>query len=600
MQISKVKDSHVSMISLIWVYLSELAREIAWKIVLALILMVSLSLMEGIGLLILVPLLQLVGMDMDQGNLGRLARFTTSLLGAAGLRPTLLVVLGLYVVVTSVHALLNRWETATNLAIHHEFVTRLRQRLYRLIAHANWLFFVRSKASDFTHVLTHEVERVGAATYQFLQLVSTAIVAVVYVLFALRISTVMTGLVFGCGCLLMLLLKNRIRIARAAGEGTSDAMNKLYSAITEHVGAMKIAKSHGAEDRHVHIFTKLTERVHGTYIQAVRNQAVVKYWFDIGSVLILSVIVYISFEFLTISTAEVLLLLFLFARIMPKFSSLQQGYQHFTNLIPALSSVKGMQALCERAMDSRGQSGPDLQLVKTLRLEHVTFAYEMTPLIQDLDVTIRAGQTTALVGPSGAGKTTVADLIIGLIQPQKGRLLLDGQILSPEQMTGWRRRIGYVAQETFLFHDSVRANLLWAYPDATEEEIGEALELAAAEGFVSSLPEGLDTVVGDRGIRLSGGERQRLALARALLRKPTLLILDEATSNLDAENENHILRAIEPLHGFMTIFIISHRLSAVRGADVIYVLEEGRLVESASWKTLFASKNGRLRALCQA
>jgi ATP-binding cassette, subfamily C, bacterial len=215
-------------------------------------------------------------------------------------------------------------------------------------------------------------------------------------------------------------------------------------------------------------------------------------------------------------------------------------------------------------------------------------------------LTIPAGKTTAIVGPSGAGKSTIADLVMGLIQPDEGRVLVDERPLRPEQRRAWRSKIGYVPQDTFLFHDTVRENLLWARPDARDEELREALRLAAAEDFVFRLPEGMETVLGDRGVRLSGGERQRLALARALLRKPSLLILDEATSNLDSENERRIQSAIEKLHGSMTILIITHRLFTTRSADVIYVLEQGRLVESGDMDTLVAIKQGRFLELCKA
>jgi ATP-binding cassette subfamily C protein len=156
-----------------------------------------------------------------------------------------------------------------------------------------------------------------------------------------------------------------------------------------------------------------------------------------------------------------------------------------------------------------------------------------------------------------------------------------------------------VPQETFLFYDTIRANLLWANPDADEGKIWRALKMSAADGFVSRLPDDLDWVVGERGVMVSGGERQRLALARALLRNPSLLILDEATSELDAENEQRILHAIEKLHGAMTILIITHRLSAVRKADYIYLLEAGRVVEMGTWDSLVAEE-GRFRSLCLA
>ncbi|HEX8244358.1 MAG TPA: ATP-binding cassette domain-containing protein, partial [Longimicrobium sp.] len=214
-----------------------------------------------------------------------------------------------------------------------------------------------------------------------------------------------------------------------------------------------------------------------------------------------------------------------------------------------------------------------------------------------VDLWIPARRTTAIVGPSGSGKTTVADLVMGLVPPAGGRVVVDGRVLDEEWMRGWREGIGYVAQDTVLFHDSVRRNLLWASPDAAEVELWDALRASAADEFVRALPEGMETVIGERGVRLSGGERQRLALARALLRRPALLILDEATSALDTGNERRIRDAIAGLQGRVTILLITHRLSSVRDADAIHVMEAGRIVESGTWAELMGKTDGRFRAL---
>lgn len=580
-------------------YISTLVRVMSWKVALALGLMVCLGLMEGIGLLMLVPLLQLVGLDVQQGTIGRIAQFLASVFTTVGVRPTLLSVLGAYVLIISLHGLLSRWQTTVNFALEQEFVASLRKRLYRAIANTNWLFFSRSRSADFTHVLTAELERVGTATSCLLQVFVVAMVAVVYVSFALRLSMVTTGLVFASGAGLLLSLKRKTQVAHVEGEALSRAMNSLYAAVTEHLAGMKMARSYGVEDRHADLFAGLTERVGRVCIRAVRNQVEVKYRFDIGSVLLLSLILYVSVEVLVIPTAEVLLLIFLFARIMPKFSDMQQNYQSFVNLLPAFASVMELHARCEAAAERAPRGTEKVELQHTVRLDRVSFRYEAVPVIHDLDLTIGAGKTTAIVGPSGSGKSTIADLIMGLLTPNAGRVLIDGVPLVPERVKSWRDQIGYVTQDTFLFHETVRTNLLWAAPAAAEEEIHRALKLAAADEFVWKLPRGLDTVVGDRGVLLSGGERQRLALARALLRNPSLLILDEATSALDSENERAILQALGGLRGRVTIVIVSHRPSMVREADVIHVLEEGRLAESGTWEAL-ARGNGRFRALAGA
>jgi ATP-binding cassette subfamily C protein len=189
---------------------------------------------------------------------------------------------------------------------------------------------------------------------------------------------------------------------------------------------------------------------------------------------------------------------------------------------------------------------------------------------------------------------------MGLIAPDSGTLQLDGSTLGSESVRGWRDQIGYVAADTFLFHDTIRANLKWARPEASEDEMLEALRQAAASDFMAGLRDGLDTIVGDRGILVSQGERQRLALARAFLRKPSLLILDEATNSLDSENEGRVLEAIERRRGELTVVLIAHRLSTIRCADLIYVIERGKVVESGDWSSLSGLDGGRFRALWEA
>jgi len=581
-------------------YLTTLINIMTWKVALALGLMVCLGLTEGVSLLMLVPLLQLVGLDVQQGSLGRLAEFISSIFSTIGIRPTLIVVLCAYVFIVIIHSLLRRWETSISLTLEYEFVVRLRERLYRAIANTNWLFFARNKVSDFTHALTNEMERIGAATYYLLNLLATGIVAIVYLLFTLKLSAIMTGLVFLCGMGLMFLLKNKTKIAHETGEGLSEAMGSLYNAIAEHLNGMKIAKSYGVQERHVEIFRGLAEQVRHQYTYAIQNQAEVNYWFNIGSVIILSLILYVSIQILSIPTAGVLLLLFLFARVMPKLSNIQQNFQSSLNMLPSFSRVMELQKRCEEAAETEAQRYEKVDIESGIKLDKVSFSYDdISTVIKDIDIAIKSGQTTAIVGPSGAGKTTVADLLMGLIVPNEGGILLDGKEFSPKGVKAWRDQIGYVPQDTFLFNDTVKANLLWAKPDASEEEVNQALKFAAAMEFVSGLPKGIETNLGDRGVLISGGERQRIALARALLRKPSLLILDEATSSLDSENEKRIQNAIENLHGRMTILLISHRFSTIRGADVIHVIEEGRLVESGTWDELIA-KNGRFKLLCEA
>jgi ATP-binding cassette, subfamily C, bacterial len=585
------------------IYMRTLLDIVAsWKVALALVLMFAISATQGAQLLLVVPLMQLVGLNVQVGSMSWLADLASSGFAAVGIRPTLTTVLGAFVLLSTTLALIRRYQTIYNFKLQEEFAASLRQRLYRAIANTDWLTFSRSRSSSFTHALTIEISRIGAATAIFLSLITSIVLASVYVLLAFQLSKVMTMLVFVSGAGLLLALRRKTRGAQRTGEDVSLATNGLYAAAIEHLGGMKTTRSYGAEVRSASIFSGVAEQVARMNLNLIRNQAETGFWFSSGSVIILSVLLFLAFEILGMSAAELLLLLFLFNRLIPLFGGLQRDYQQCLSVLPAFAGVMEIMERCEANIEPEARPLEKVELGSGIRFDSVSFAYgreEKAPAIHGLDLCIRAGEITAIVGPSGAGKSTIADLLMGLIVPDRGRLLVNETPLEAERIRAWRNQIGYVAQDTFLFNDTVRANLLWACPDATEEEIVHALELAAGE-FVFDLPEGLQTVLGDRGVRLSGGERQRLALARALLRKPSLLVLDEATSALDSENEQRIQDAVEKLHGHMTILVITHRLSTIRGADVIHVLERGRLVETGDWDTLLDSRESRFGALCRA
>ncbi|MEJ7810638.1 MAG: ABC transporter ATP-binding protein [Gemmatimonadaceae bacterium] len=576
----------------------------AWRV---LALSVALSLTEWVGLLLLVPMLALVGLDVSEGAVGRIAGAVRSAFAGVGARPTVLAVLAVYVVVVALRTLLQRAHAVASTVLEQGFISALRRRLYHAVTSLPWPAFARERTSDFTHALTTELDRVGTASSTLFHLASQLLAGTIYLALAVQISPAMSAIAAGCGALLLLALRRWNARASNAGEILSEAGADLASAVQEHLGGLKTARSYGAEGRNEAAFGALSERLARTYAGASAGYATAAAWFSLGSVLVLSVLVYLSLEVLALPTAAILLLLFLFARLVPRFSDIQHTWQYFVNALPAFTRVSAMIERCEARgaaphAASPAAAPPTLSLRRGVRFAGVGFRYRPDGdayAVRDLDLDIPAGRTTAIVGPSGAGKSTVADLVLGLLTPETGTVSVDGAPLTPERVVAWRERIGYVPQDTFLLHDTVRANLLWARPGATEAQLRGALAQAAAEGFVTQLPQGLDTVIGDRGVLLSGGERQRLALARALLREPALLILDEATSALDSENERRILDAIERLHGCITTLLITHRLTAVRSADRIHVMEHGSLVESGAWDALLAT-DGRLAALCRA
>ena len=291
-------------------------------------------------------------------------------------------------------------------------------------------------------------------------------------------------------------------------------------------------------------------------------------------------------------TAQLMLIIIIFSRIWPKISGIQSSLEQLGSLIPSFNALIDLQNECLQAKELSEESFKKIepiQIKEGLQCNNVNFRYNQHNAfyaLNDINVQIPANHMTAFVGPSGAGKSTLIDLLMGLNQPEKGEVLVDGKRLTNENVFSLRRSISYVPQDPFLFNATVRDNLLMIEPNASDEEVWEALRFAFAAEFVKKLPKGLDTLIGDRGIRLSGGERQRIVLARAILRKPSILVLDEATSALDTENERKIQKAIEQLKGKMTIIVIAHRLSTIRNADQVIVLDKGRVIQNGEFNQL--------------
>ncbi len=584
----------------------------AW---IALGMMILLGLTQGIGLVMIIPFLHVIGIESSANISGYAGKFVEFMefIGAA---PTMTAVICVYLVIISIHAFGTRFKDILTARIVEGFTQYLENRLYTLFCHVDWLCFLRTRDSDIVHVLTADIGRVSYATHQVFQLIVSSIIVMIHILFSLSISVPMTVSALVCGALFLLVLLPFNRKAASFGISLRDARNDLYALVTEHIGGMKVSKSYNLEKHHKKNFYDTTEIIKSQTVQFTRINSATRMCYQIGAASAIAVFILIGVNWLHMPAVKLMIIVFLFSRILPRFSNLQQCFQTIANSMPSFKAVLNMEAQFKagkepdvdennygnedeiQACDVHGRGGVarngydghdrnghlvnfrPFTLEKELCFESVSFRYDKTRpdwTLKNIDIQIPANAMTAIVGHSGAGKSSVADLILGLLTPDKGRIIIDGTVLSDKLLQHWRQCVGYVPQETFLFHESIRDNLLKAQPDASDVQLWEALESASARTFVSNLPHGLDTVVGDRGIKLSGGERQRIALARALLREPLLLLLDEATSSLDTKNELHIQDALEKLQGRLTLVVIAHRFSTVENADHVVRLDHGRV-----------------------
>ena len=356
--------------------------------------------------------------------------------------------------------------------------------------------------------------------------------------------------------------------------------------MTDFLGGLKLAKSHNAEHRHVAHFTDTIARMRRRQLAFTRLSAAARAGLDSGAALVLAGLVWIAVATAVLAPAELVIMAVIFARVTPALFRAQRHAQQLAHVLPAYANAGAIRdALVEAAEERDGEAAAPMVLERSIALSGVSFAHAPASgrrVLADVDLTVPAHSMVAIAGPSGAGKSTLADLLLGLTEPCAGEVRVDGTPIAGAALRRWRRSVAYVPQEPYLLHDTIRVNLAWACPRATESEMWQALALAASREFVARLPQGLDTVVGDRGDRLSGGERQRITLARALLREPALLVLDEATSQFDAGNERHVRAALQGLRDRMTLVVIAHRGGLLAAADRIVVLDGGRVVASGT------------------
>lgn len=314
--------------------------------------------------------------------------------------------------------------------------------------------------------------------------------------------------------------------------------------------------------------------------------------------LIIVVIVLFTARWFQVPLSEMMVLILALFQVALSVGNLSAQRNSLGNVLPSYEQIERLR---NKARQMKQTSGTKTftGFSQAIRIQDVSFAYPgHETLLEDIHMEIPKGKMIALVGKSGVGKSTLIDLIMGFYEPTGGCILFDDTLLQQYDINSYRHRIGYVPQDSVLFNTSIRENLLWANPKASQEELINACQLAYAHEFIAQLPKGYDTVVGDRGIRLSGGQIQRVALARAFLRRPDLLILDEATSALDTHSERFIQKAIENIARQTTAVVVAHRLSTIKKADCIYVLEKGRIVEQGTYAEL-VGKEGCFNAMVQ-
>lgn len=479
-------------------------------------------------------------------------------------------------------------------------ITNMRMRVQRHIERLPISYFDSTQTGQLISRIMSDAEGirnlVGTGLGQLLGSVVTAAIAIgvlFYLNWQLTLATIVVLLVFGGA--LMYAFKVLRPIFRERGEINAEVTGRLG----ESLGGIRIVKAYTAEKREELSFARGAHRLFRNIAKSVTGVSAIGSFSSIviGAVAVIMIVIGgNAVQAGTMTLGDFLMYIsFTFLLALPVVELTSVGTQ-ITEAFAGLDRIREVMAMTTED-DEDANRDPIPNIDGTIEFQNVEFEYEKdVPVLKGIEFRSEAGKTTALVGSSGSGKSTILSLVLNFIQPTRGRVLIDGKDLQSVRLRDYRRHLGVVLQDNFLFDGTILDNIRFANPEASFDEIKSVCVTANADEFIEKFPNGYDTVVGERGVKLSGGQRQRIAIARALLADPRILILDEATSSLDSESEALIQEGLNNLRKGRTTFVIAHRLSTIRSADQILVVESGEIVERGNHDELVA-QNGRYKQL---
>jgi len=519
------------------------------------------------------------------------------LLGVSGTGAIFVLVIAISTAQMIFSVSLNWWDV--RLAANYQSQRQL--ELFSAFMCAKWAFLVDRKVGEMTSAIVTECERLGRAFILCLSLFGSGVLALVYVVLSLLIAWQVTLSLIGFAMLAALLMSRFYRKSYALGKSLAPLNAQFQSALNEQLAAAKFIKASAGIDRAITQIAPVVRKLENVSARATAMPGMMRSLLEYFALIGLATILVLTGVGFKVAPSDIIVALALFGRLFPRLTTVQAQLHALNTHVHSLETVNSLQAAAEAAIERQDGPGGRLRIEQPTKLavRNLQVKYGDRVVLDDVSLTLPIPGLVALVGKSGAGKSSLVHTLLGLVDPSAGTIRLGNHDLASAQIGAWRRAIGYVPQETTLFHTSIRDNLTLVNAGATEAEIKMAARRAHALDFINLLEDGFDTVIGDQGVKLSGGQRQRLGIARALLMNPALLVLDEAMSALDAESEAELLRTLEDLRERVGILLVAHRLAAARIADTICVVEAGRIVETGSWNDLMA-RRGRLYGLATA
>jgi len=550
-------------------------RAYPWRSAVMLVCLLFAGLSEGLGIATFLPLLDLV-VGGGSANNTMLGRVTREALAAVSLEPSLGILLSLIVIgitLKSGFTLLAMKQVGYTVAY---VVTDFRLAMVRALLGARWDYFVSHQVGEFTNAISTEAIRLSKGYRLACMIISESIHVLFYIVIAALISWEVTILSLFTGSVITFLLYPLVKIARKAGQRQTESFQSLLPRLTDLLQGIKPIKAMARENQVRPLLDDESENLKKALRQQVFSSEMLKILREPILILFMAIGIYFVLKYRSVPMANFMIMAFLFYRTVNRIGSVQKQVQALAILESAYWAFRNKL----KEVESEGEvlsGGIRPELNHQVAFEKVCFSYGDKEILKNISFSIPYGKLTVITGLSGEGKTTIADILTGIVRPGVGDVFVDRVPLSQIDMSKWRQMIGYVPQEVFLFHDTVDVNVTLGDDALTRKNVEEALRKAGALDFVSALPQGVDSIIGERGGKISGGQRQRISVARALLRKPRLLILDEVTTLLDPKTEAALCSTILELRGEMAILAISHQPTMVESADFVYRLDKGHI-----------------------
>lgn len=544
---------------------------------------------EIVGLGMIIPILESL-----QGSSGSsiFTEYTNIVFGVIGITPGPMHLLGFFAVAMAFKYAIEAFQMHFQQVLHTTIALDLRCDAFNALMRVPVQFFIFRKQGELITTVVQSPQETGAVVHGLMSMVAAAAFCALYFTLNLLISWELT--LFASVIMLIgaLLVQPRIRKTFTHGEQQKGNLDGMSAYVADSVSGIKSIRTYQNEDIHNSFFGALAKNFQDVAIKIQHNRIIANLSLEPVATFTGLILTVLAITALDLPVIMLMTFFLVLMRMIPKLKLGVSGWLQIAASIAHFEKVKGIINMDGQTIVSDGPKELT-RLDQDIRLDHVTFSHDKgeTYALRDVSFEIKRNTMVALVGESGSGKSTLVDLLVRHYIPLEGRIQIGDENLNDLQLNSWRQQIGIIEQNPHLFNDTIRANIAYGLKEATEDQIKEAARAAHADEFISTLPQGYDTIVSDRGARLSGGQVQRVALARALIRKPSILILDEATSALDSDSERHVQDAITKIAKHTTIIAIAHRLSTIRHADNIVLMQSGQVVDQGTHDELLERSN---------